>query len=55
MFYPSKGDYERIDREMRQFIKDNPWPGSAPEPLDIESYDEISRRSVYSDSRGMKF
>ncbi len=55
MFYPSRGDYERIDREMRQFIRDYPWPGSAPGPIDTDSYDTISRRSVYENSRGMRF
>jgi hypothetical protein len=55
MYWPTTEDYARVERDLRQFIKDNPWSGSAPGPYDIYSYDEISRRSVYSDSRGMKF
>jgi hypothetical protein len=48
-------DRARIDREMLQFIKDIPWSGSVPGPLGVGDYDEGSRRSVYANSRGMKF
>jgi hypothetical protein len=45
---------DRADRAMRQFIKDVPWHGSAPGPLDINDYDEGSRRAVYADYKNVR-
>ncbi len=52
--HPTPEDYLRVERVMRQFMRDNPRPASTPGRIDTNDYDEGSRRAVYADYRNVR-